>query len=91
MNIRALHIIDYNMPKEHDKRLTPADLRQRTGLTQVHFAILIGKSPSTVAKWEARSVLPRGTPSEIKRLCEAYRCTLDELIEAFEGIELDSE
>lgn len=91
MNIRALHVIDYNMPKEHDKRLTPADLRQRTGLTQVHFAIAIGKSPSTIAKWEARSVIPKGTPSEIKRLCEAYKCTIDELIEAFEGIEIDSE
>jgi transcriptional regulator with XRE-family HTH domain len=79
------------MPKESDKRLTPADLRQRTGLTQVQFAALIGKSPSAVTKWEARSALPRGTPSEIKRLCEAYKCTLDELIEAFEAIETESE
>jgi transcriptional regulator with XRE-family HTH domain len=91
MDIFALQVIAYNMPKESDKPLTPAVLRQRTGLTQVHFAISIGKSPSTIAKWEARSVLPRGTPSEIKRLCEAYKCTLDELIEAFEGIEIDSE
>ena len=79
------------MPNESDKCLTPADLRQRTGLTQVQLAALIGKSPSAVTKWEARSSLPRGTPSEIKRLCEAYKCTLDELIEAFEGIDIDAE
>ena len=90
MDIFALQVFYYNMPKESNKRLTPADLRQRTGLTQVHFAISIGKSPSTIAKWEAGNV-PRGTPSEIKRLCEAYKCTLDELIEAFEGIETESE
>ncbi len=79
------------MPQESEKRLTPADLRQRTGLTQVQFAALIGKSPSTVAKWEAGSVLPRGTPSEIKRMCEGYQCTIDELIEAFEGIDIEPE
>lgn len=82
--------MNYNMPQESGKRLTPADLRQRTGLTQVNFAISIGKSPSTIAKWEARTSLPRGTPSEIKRLCQAYQCTLDELIEAFEEIDVES-
>jgi transcriptional regulator with XRE-family HTH domain len=91
MNTPALQVTHYNMHKESDKRLTPADLRQRTGLTQVQFAALIGKSPSTIAKWEARSAMPRGTPSEIKRLSEAYKCTLDELIEAFEGIDSDPE
>ncbi len=90
MSSHALRVIDYNMPKNRDKRLTPADLRQRIGLTQVQFAALIGKSPSTIAKWEAGSVLPKGAPSEIKRLCEAYKCTLDELIEAFEGIDIES-
>ncbi len=61
------------------------DLRKRVGLTQVQLAQKIGKSPSTVAKWEAKDVVPKGTPSEIKRLCEAYQCTIDELIEAFES------
>lgn len=61
------------------------DLRKRVGLTQVQLANKIGKSPSTVAKWEARDVVPKGTPSEIKKLCEAYQCTIEELIEAFES------
>lgn len=70
--------------------LSPMDLRKRVGLTQVQLAMKIGKSPSTVAKWEARDVVPKGTPSEIKKLCEAYQCTIDELIEAFESaVEVD--
>ena len=60
-------------------------LRKRIGLTQVQVAILLGKSPSAVAKWEARDYIPTGKPSEIKKLCEVYQCSLDELIEAFEG------
>ncbi|MEP0868894.1 helix-turn-helix transcriptional regulator [Trichocoleus desertorum AS-A10] len=75
------------MSQEGEARLTPMKLRNRTGLTQVQFAIMIGKSPSTVAKWEAGDFVPKGKPSEIKRLMDAYQCTLDELIEAFEGIE----
>ncbi|MBD1926492.1 helix-turn-helix domain-containing protein [Trichocoleus sp. FACHB-90] len=73
--------------KENEEKeyLTPMKLRQRTGLTQVQFALLVGKSPSTIAKWEAREFIPKMKPSEIKRLCEAYQCTLEELIEAFEG------
>ncbi|MGP1375212.1 MAG: helix-turn-helix domain-containing protein [Almyronema sp.] len=78
------------MPSEGENRLTPVELRQRIGLTQVQLAIAIGKSPSTIAKWEARSVIPKGTPSEIKRLCNTYRCTLDQLIEAFEELEIES-
>jgi transcriptional regulator with XRE-family HTH domain len=60
-------------------------LRRRTGLTQVQLAAKLGKSPSTIAKWEAHDIVPRLKPSEIRSLCEAYTCTLDELIEAFEG------
>ncbi|NEQ31330.1 MAG: helix-turn-helix domain-containing protein [Leptolyngbya sp. SIO4C5] len=78
------------MTSEGEKCLTPVELRQRIGLTQVQLAIAIGKSPSTIAKWEARAVVPKGTPSEIKRLCEIYCCTLDQLIEAFEDIKIDS-
>lgn len=70
-----------------EERLTPMKLRQRTGLTQVQFAIKVGKSPSTITKWEAGEFVPRLKPSEIKSLMEAYECTLEELIEAFEGIQ----
>ena len=60
------------------------NLRKRSGLTQVQFAYQIGRSPSTVAKWEAGDYVPKCTPSEIRLLCEVCKYTLDELIEAFE-------
>jgi transcriptional regulator with XRE-family HTH domain len=59
-------------------------LRKRANLTQAELAQKIGRSPSTVAKWEAGDVVPRGTPSEIKKLCEVYQCSIEDLIEAFE-------
>jgi transcriptional regulator with XRE-family HTH domain len=78
------------MSQEKDKPLTPAILRRRLGMTQFKLAIATGRSPSTIAKWEARTVIPTGTPSEIKHLCEVFQCTLDELIEAFEGEQSDA-
>ena len=69
---------------------SPMFLRKRTGLTQVQLAAKIGRSPSTVAKWEARDMIPRLTPLEMKRLCQAYGCTFDELVDAFEGKSADS-
>lgn len=68
--------------------LTPAQLRQRIGLTQFQLAIELGKTPSTIAKWEAGTTVPTGKPSDIKRLCEVYQCTLDELITAFEQVQI---
>lgn len=70
---------------EDSQQLSPMLLRKRAGLTQVELAIKLGRSPSTIAKWEARDYVPKMTPSETKKLCEVYQCTLEELIEAFEG------
>lgn len=64
--------------------LQPMLLRQRAGLTQFEVAVRIGRSLSTIAKWEAGSTVLRGKPSEIKRACEVYQCTIEELIAAFE-------
>lgn len=74
-----------------DAKLNPMFLRQRAGLTQFQAAIEIGRSPSTIAKWEARETVLRGTPSEIKRVCDVYKCTLEELIQAFEGPQTESQ
>jgi transcriptional regulator with XRE-family HTH domain len=66
-------------------QLSPMELRKRSGMTQVELAAALGKSPSTIAKWEARDWVPKLTPSETLRLVTLCKCTLEELIEAFEG------
>ena len=66
-----------------EKPLTPTLLRQRTGLSQREVAQELDIRTQTVGSWEKGSV-PHMPPSKWKRLCELYRCSLDDLIEAFE-------
>lgn len=70
-----------------NKRVKPTLmlLRKRAGLTQVGLAAKIGRSPSTIAKWESGEKIPHLTPIETKTFCEVCLCTLDELVEAFQG------
>lgn len=64
--------------------LTPMTLRKRAGLTQRQVAQALDIREQTVSAWE-RGGVPHLPPSKIKRMCEIYRCTIDELIEAFEN------
>ncbi|AFY43643.1 helix-turn-helix transcriptional regulator [Nostoc sp. PCC 7107] len=70
---------------EGEKRepLTPMSLRKRVGLTQRKVAQELDIRSQTVGDWEKGGV-PHLTPSKMKRLCEIYQCSLDDLIEAFE-------
>lgn len=66
------------------KQVTAVDLRKRLGMTQEQAAKLIGIRPATLSGWETGRT-PRMAPSLVKRMMEVYQCTLDELIQAFEG------
>lgn len=66
------------------KKLNPKSLRLQAGLTQREVSQMLNIQEKTVGGWE-KGVIPRLTPSQAKRLCEAYGCSLEELIEAFEG------
>jgi transcriptional regulator with XRE-family HTH domain len=59
-------------------------LRQRVKLTQRKVAQELDIRTQTVSAWEKGGV-PHLPPSKMKKLCDIYECTLDELIEAFEG------
>jgi len=64
--------------------LTPVDLRKRLGMTQEQAAKAIGIRPATLSGWETGRA-PRIAPSLVKKMMEVYKCSLDDLIEAFEG------
>jgi transcriptional regulator with XRE-family HTH domain len=70
--------------KEKKEHLTPMALRKQAGLTQRQVAQALDIQTQTVGSWEKGGV-PHLPPSKIKRLCEIFGCTLDDLIEAFES------
>lgn len=75
----------YNMLNRSDDQLNPVKLRKRIGLTQRQVAQMLDVRQSTVSDWERGVSVPNIPPSKVKRMLEVYQCTLEELIEAFEG------
>lgn len=76
--------LPYNMTNREEDQLTAVSLRQRIGLTQRQIAQALDVRQSTVSDWERGVSIPNLPPSKIKRMLEVYKCTIDELIEAFE-------
>lgn len=66
--------------------LTLKMLRQRSGLTQVQLAELLGVRQATVSDWERGKAEPNLSPAQTLKLCQLLNCTLDELVEAIENI-----
>jgi DNA-binding XRE family transcriptional regulator len=66
------------------RQLTPMELREVAGLTKVQLAAELGLSVKTINDWEQNRSQPRLVPSQLKLMMSVYRCTLDELITAFE-------
>lgn len=64
--------------------LTAKSLRLRAGLSQRQVSQELNVTSQSIANWE-KGVVPRLTPSQVKRLCEMYKCSIEELIQAFEG------
>jgi DNA-binding transcriptional regulator YiaG len=65
-------------------QITPAQLRESAGLTQLQLAIELGLSVKTINKWEQKSARPKLLPSQLKQMLSIYQCTIDDLIIAFE-------
>jgi transcriptional regulator with XRE-family HTH domain len=59
------------------------ELRRRTLLTQKELAAAIGVEYQTVQRWENGTRSPR--PAQLRKLCEVFGVTPDELLAALEG------
>ncbi|MEZ2283175.1 helix-turn-helix domain-containing protein [Microcoleus sp.] len=85
MRIAQISQLNYTMTRTGKKQqVTPVELRKKLGLTQREAAKKLGIRESTLSNWETGKV-PHVPPSVIKKMMELYGCTLDELIEIFEG------
>lgn len=69
---------------DHNDRLTPVDLRKRANLTQRKLAQALDVRQGTISDWERGLAIPRLKPSQVKVMLKELKCTLDELIEAYE-------
>ena len=79
------------MKGQEVKHIKPMELRERAGLTQRQVAVALDVREATVSGWERGKSSLKLSPSRMKQLLNLYGCTLDELIEAFDGSRLASE
>lgn len=70
---------------QDEKRLSSplVQLRENVGLTQEALAIALGVTDHTVRNWEKGRAEPKLTIKQMKALCRALRCTLDDLPDTF--------
>lgn len=73
------------MSEENDQPLTLMKVRERAGLTQRQLADVLGVTISTVSNWERGVQVPRLTFWQTQKLMNACQCSIDELVDAFNG------
>lgn len=71
------------MQEEERKRSPLVPLREKVGLTQEALAKRLGVTDHTIRNWEKGRAEPRLTIKQIKDLCLALECTLDDLPDSF--------
>lgn len=72
--------------KNQANLVTPVWLRKRAKKTQRQIAVELDTTESVVSKWERGIVVPHPALTDLPRYCQAYDCSLEELIEAFSNI-----
>lgn len=70
------------------RTLKIVDLRKRAGLSQAELAKRLKIRRPTISDWETKGICPKLPPSRYWLLMQHLNCSLEELIEAFEGEEI---
>ena len=70
---------------DQEDRITPVTLRKRAKLTQRKLAEALDVRQGTISDWERGLAIPHLRPSQVKVMLELFKCSIDELIEAYEG------
>ena len=56
---------------------TIAELRKKSGMTQLELSKYLGVDRSTIAKWETGEVMP--TADKLPRIAKILHCKIDDL------------
>jgi DNA-binding XRE family transcriptional regulator len=71
------------MSNEELERSPLVELREKAGLTQEALAAALGVTDHTVRNWEKGRSEPKLTIKQMKELCSALRCGLNDLPDSF--------
>lgn len=77
------------MTDQQEDRITPVSLRKRAKLTQRKLAEALDVRQGTISDWERGLAIPHLRPSQIKVMMVQLKCSLDELIEAYESSKVE--
>jgi transcriptional regulator with XRE-family HTH domain len=72
------------MEGSDDELKSFAMLRRRANVTQRKLAEALDMRQGTISDWERGVSIPHLPPSKYKLMMEVLKCSLDELIDAFE-------
>lgn len=77
------------MSTENNQPLTLMRVRQAAQLTQRELADLLDVTISTVSNWERGVQVPRLTFAQTKKLMDASGMSIDQLVQAFDGTQME--
>ncbi len=72
------------------KSMNMKQLRQQAGLRTIDVAYHLDVAESTVRNWEYGRTMPRLRADQFSRLCQLYKCSINELAQASENSQAEA-